>query len=90
MLKETALNVKQSKCEFSKTRIKFLGHELDREGIHNSDGNITAVKICPEPQSVDNVHSFLVLPGYYQPFINDFSVKAGPLSRLLKKQSTFH
>ncbi len=39
---------------------------------------------------MDNVSSFLGLPGYYQSFIHNFAGKTAPLTRLLGKESTLH
>ncbi|KAK9517622.1 hypothetical protein VZT92_022975 [Zoarces viviparus] len=35
-LQENGLRVKRSKCEFGKTRVEYLGHVLDEQGIHPS------------------------------------------------------
>ncbi len=84
------LKVKLAKCEFLNSKLKFLGHEVDGEGIHTSDDKITAVKNFYKPQGVDNVRCFLELGGYYRPFIHKFAAKVAPLTRLLRKESTFH
>ncbi len=49
-----------------------------------------AVKQFPQPESVENVRSFLGLAGYYRPFIKNFAAIASPLTRLLKNNVTFH
>ncbi len=74
-----------SKCDFLKSRIEFLGHVVDVEGIHTVDSKINAVKHFPTPQSVENVRSFLDLAGYYRAFVRNFASVASPLTRLLKK-----
>ncbi len=72
-LQEVGLKLKLTKCEFLKTRIKFLGHEVDEQGIHTVDDKIAAVAKFPQPKTVENVRSFLGLAGYYQPFIKNFA-----------------
>ncbi len=54
-LEEAGLKAKLSKCDFLKSRIEFLGHVVDGEGIHTVDSNINAVKHFPTPQNVENV-----------------------------------
>ncbi len=60
-LTQAGLKVKLTKCEFLKSRIEFLGHLVDGDGIHTVDSKITAVKNFPTPKSVENVCSFLDL-----------------------------
>ncbi len=39
-----ALKIKLSKCSFLKQQVKFLGHKVDRDGIHTLDNKVDAVK----------------------------------------------
>ncbi len=89
-LHTAGLKVKLSKCEFLKNRIRFLGHEVDSSRIHTQADKIQAISNFPVPTTVDNVHSFLGLAGYYRAFIRNFSKIAFPLNQLLRKGSTFH
>ena len=88
-LTQAGLKVKLAKCEFLKSRIEFLGHLVDGDGIHIVDSKITVVKNLPTPTSVDHVCSFLGLAGYYRAFVKDFASIASPLTRLLKKDVPF-
>ncbi len=48
-LTQAGLKVKLTKCEFLKSRIEFLGHLVDGDGVHTVDSKITAVKNFPTP-----------------------------------------
>ncbi len=89
-LQEVGLKLKLTKCKFLKPRIKFLGHEVDEQGIHTMDDKTAAVAQFPQPKIVENVWSFLGLAGYYRPFIKNFAAWANPLTQLLKKETPFH
>ncbi len=89
-LQEVGLKLKLSKCEFPKPRIKFLGHEVDEQGIYTVDDKTAAVAQFPQPKTVENVQSFLGLAGYYCPLIKNFAARANPLAQLLKKHIPFH
>ncbi len=89
-LQDIGLKLKLTKCEFLKPRIKFLGHEVDEQGIHTVDDKIAAVPKFPQPKTVENVRSFLGLARYYCPFIKNFAARANPLTQLLKKDTPFH
>ncbi len=88
-LKQAGLKAKLTKCEFLKSRIEFLGHLVDGDGIHTVDSKITTVQKFPTPTSVEKVRSFLGLAGYYRAFIKDFPSIGSPLTRLLKKDVPF-
>ncbi len=89
-LQEVGLKLKLTKCEFLTPRIKFLGHEVDEQGIHTVDDKIAAVAQFPQPKTLENVRSFLGITGYYCPFIKNFAARANPLTQLLKKDTPFH
>ncbi len=71
-LTQAGLKAKLTKCEFLKSRIKFLGHLVDGDGIHTVYSKITAVQKFPTPKSVESVRSFLGLTGYYRAFMKNF------------------
>ncbi len=68
-LNQAGPKVKLTKSEFLKSRIQFLGHIVDGDGIHTVDSKISVVKNFPTPKFVDNVRSFLGLAGYYRAFM---------------------
>ncbi len=88
-LQEVGLKLKLTKCEFLKPRIKFLGHEVDGQGIHTVDDKIAAVAQFPQSKTLENVQSFLGLAGYYRPFIKNFAARANPLNTVVEERYTF-
>ncbi len=89
-LQEVGLKLKLTKREFLKPRIKFLGHDVEEQGIHTVDDKIAAVAKFPQPKTVENIRSFLGLAGYYRPFIKKSAARANPSTQLLKKDTPFH
>ncbi len=86
---QAGLKAKPTKCEFLKSRIEFLGHLVDGDGIHTIYSKITAVQKFPTPTSVEKVRSFLGLAGYYRAFVKNFALIASHLTRLLKNDVPF-
>lgn len=88
-LKEAGLKIKLSKCKFLKKSVEFLGHELSAEGIRTKTDITKAITDFPQPKDVTQLRQFLGLAGYYRSFISNFSEKASPLFKLLKKDAIF-
>ena len=85
-LKVAYLEIQIEKCQFA---VKFLGHLITPNGI-GPNKNIEAVTSFPTPMKVKDVRAFLGLCNYYQRFVRNYSLLAGPLLQLLKKNATFH
>nr|GEZ34778.1 putative reverse transcriptase domain-containing protein [Tanacetum cinerariifolium] len=61
MLKEEELYPKFSKCEFWPSKVKFLGHVIDSEGIHVDPVKIEAIKDWESPKTPTKICQFLAL-----------------------------
>nr|GFB24264.1 putative reverse transcriptase domain-containing protein [Tanacetum cinerariifolium] len=82
LLKKEKLYAKFSKCEFWLKEIQFLGHVVNRDGIHMDPSKVELVKNWKTPKSSTEICSFLGLAGYYWKFIENFSKIAKPLTLL--------
>ncbi|GKE85131.1 hypothetical protein Tco_1558873 [Tanacetum coccineum] len=51
LLKEEELYAKFSKCEFWLSKVQFLGHVIDREGIHVDPAKIESIKDWAPPKT---------------------------------------
>lgn len=89
LLKKNRLYAKESKCELFQTSVEFLGHIIDREGVHMMTDKVKAIKDWPIPKSIEDIRSFLGTIGYYRRFIRMFSEIAQPISSLLSKGTTY-
>jgi hypothetical protein len=88
-LRKSKLYAKESKCEFFKTEVEFLGHHVGREGIRMMEDKLQAVNDWPVPKNVRDVRAFLGTAGYYRKFIRGFSQIAAPLTELTKDSAKF-
>ncbi|KAD3642175.1 hypothetical protein E3N88_31399 [Mikania micrantha] len=89
LLKEEKLYAKFSKCEFWLKEVQFLGHIVNKKGIHVDPAKIEAVKNWNAPKTPTEVRSFLGLAGYYRRFIANFSKIAVPLTSLTQKDKPY-
>nr|GFA11550.1 retrotransposon protein, putative, Ty3-gypsy subclass [Tanacetum cinerariifolium] len=89
LLKKEKLYAKFSKCEFWMKEVHFLGHVVNRDGIHVDPSKVESVKNWKTPESSTKISSFLGLAGYYRRFIENFSKITKPLTLLTQKNKTY-
>nr|GEU37144.1 hypothetical protein [Tanacetum cinerariifolium] len=66
LLKKERLYAKFSKCDFWLDSVQFLGHVIDRSGVHVDPAKIEAIKSWAAPMTPTEVRLFLGLIGYYR------------------------
>ncbi|GJW02994.1 putative reverse transcriptase domain-containing protein [Tanacetum coccineum] len=89
LLKKEELYAKFSKCEFWISRVQFLGHVIDCQGIHVDPAKIESIKDWASPKTPTEIHQFLGLAGYYRRFIEGFSKIAKSMTKLTQKGVKF-
>ncbi|GKA88303.1 putative reverse transcriptase domain-containing protein [Tanacetum coccineum] len=89
LLKKEKLYAKFSKCEFWLKEVQFLGHVVNRDGIHVYPSKVESVKNWKTPESSTKIRSFLGLAGYYRRFIESFSKITKPLTLLTQKNRAY-
>ena len=83
-LNDHNLRLKTSKCEFFKTKVKYLGHIVSEEGIQTDPDKTSIVDTWPIPKNVKELCLFLGFTGYYRRFIENYAQIVQPLNRLLE------
>ncbi|GJV03764.1 putative reverse transcriptase domain-containing protein [Tanacetum coccineum] len=83
LLKKEELYAKFSKCDFWLSKVQFLGHVIDSEGIHVDPVKIESIKDWESPKTQTEIHQFLGLTGYYRRFIEGFSKIAKLIAPIL-------
>nr|GEU29332.1 retrotransposon protein, putative, Ty3-gypsy subclass [Tanacetum cinerariifolium] len=77
LLKKERLYAKFLKCAFWLDSVQFMGHVIDRSGVHIDPAKIEAIKSWATPTTPTEVRQFLRLAGYYRRFIegNGYQLK---------------
>ena len=70
------------KCEFARERLIFLGHVIDREGVHVDPKKTEAIKNWERPTTKKQVQSFNGAVNYLRRFIPNCSHHMAPLAQL--------
>ncbi|GJY19776.1 putative reverse transcriptase domain-containing protein [Tanacetum coccineum] len=69
--------------------VQFLGHVIDHNGVHVDPAKIEAIKNWPALTTPTEARQFLGLTGYYQRFIEGFSLISNPLTKLTQKDKKY-
>ncbi|GJS54560.1 putative reverse transcriptase domain-containing protein [Tanacetum coccineum] len=72
LLKKEDLYAKFSMCKFYLSKVQFLSHVIDKEGIHVDPAKIESIKDWASPKTSTEIHQFLGLVGYYRRFTEGF------------------
>jgi hypothetical protein len=81
------LFIKQSKCVFGASEVKYLGHLVGKAGVRVDPKNIESMQDFPQPKTLKRLHGFLGLKGYYGKFVKNYGKIAASLTTLLKRNS---
>ena len=88
-LQEYSFKVKEAKCNFFLTEIKYLGPIINKDGRRPDPDRATAIKDMPAPDNVQALQSFLGLANFYPVLIKNMHNSRAPLNELLKKDKTW-
>lgn len=85
ILETAGLKLNQTKCFFLHSQVEYLGHIIDKDGLHPTAEKVRAIQEAPRPKNIGELKSFFGLINYYNRFLPNLSTKLAPLYRLLKK-----
>ena len=78
-LDKKGFGLKLSKCEFSKTKLIWLGFEIDETGVRPKHSKIEAVMALQPPKSLKQLRSFLGILNHMSRFIPNLQQHTEPL-----------
>jgi len=60
-LEASGLRLRKDKCYFQHPRIVYLGHAIDKDGLHPIEAKIQAIKYAPKPKNITQLRFFIGL-----------------------------
>ena len=81
------LRLNKPKCFFLQPSIEYLGHIIDKDGLHPTEEKVRAIKEAPKPRNISELRSFFGIINYYSRFLPNLSTKLAPLYQLLQKDT---
>ena len=88
-LHKVGFKVSKEKCEFFAKSINYLGHTIDKDGLHMDKRRVQAILDLRSPNSVKELQSFLGIVNFYRNFMPNLATKASTLYDLLSKDRNF-
>ena len=85
-LQNSGMCLDKKKCFFFRPSIEYLGHVVDKDGIHPTEEKVKAIKDAPALTNITQLRSFLGLLNYYNKFLPNLAVTLSPLYTLLNKK----
>lgn len=81
-LRSANLTVNLDKCQFFRSKLRYLGYIVDVHGLRTDPEKVQAILNYPTPTNRKEVKRFLGTASWYRRFIPQFSTVAGPLNKL--------
>ena len=89
-LQDAGVTLNMDKCEFMKSTISFVGHEIGAEGIRADPRKVCAIKEMATPTGVSELCCFLGMVNQLGKFCGKLAEYTQPLRALLSKQNKWH
>lgn len=86
-LAEFDITVKTGKCLFGSSRVKYLGHQVDRSGISISEDRLLHIKSLRLPETVAELHALVGVAGFFRQHLEHLSEITAPLYAWLQKSN---
>ena len=84
-LEHHGLRTKNPSVSFLKPSVDNLGHHIDAQGPSHYVRKLDAIVQAPEPDSLQQLWSFLGMLNYYGQFIPNLATIVHPLNKLLSQ-----
>ena len=82
-LEKYGVVINPAKCELGVTRLQFLVHQVDKDGIQRLEEKVTVIQNFPLPDTRKKLREFLGLVNFYHRFVNNCARIIQPLNALL-------
>lgn len=88
-LQSSGLKLNLKKSEFFKSKISYLGFNIDKNGLSKNNDRISSLISAPIPTNVSELRAFVGMANYYSRFIENFAQIMSHFYHLLGKGVPF-
>jgi hypothetical protein len=79
-----------SKCKLGLTQVEYVGHTIDKDGLHFTRSKLDSVLNFPRPETKKQMKSFIGLANYFRDHIANHSNRVQPLQDLVMNYTKSH
>ena len=84
-IRDGGVTLNREKCEFEKTKLLYLGHVIDHQGIQADPGKTSAIQRLNSPNNITELRRFLGMANQMGKFSPNLAQATQPLRELLNK-----
>ena len=88
--RNAGITLNPAKCKIGLSQVEYVGHTIDKDGLHFTRGKLDSVVNFPRPTTKKQVKSFIGLANYFRDHIRDHSNRIYPLQQLVEKYDKRH
>ena len=88
-IESAGVTLNLSKCEFSKSELKFLGHIINKDSVKADPAKIRAILDMQPPRNVPEMKRFICMTNQLSKFIPCSAELMKPLTELLSSKRSF-
>ncbi|XP_036340257.1 uncharacterized protein K02A2.6-like [Rhagoletis pomonella] len=89
ILQKAGLKLAKEKCSFFSSSVEYLGHIIDKHGLHTNPKKVREIENIAYPKNVKESQAFLGVVNFYRRFLHNVASIGAPLYELLKKDVVF-
>ena len=89
-IEEAGVTLNESKCQFGKTRIQFLGHVIDENGISADPEKVSALVQMKSPENISELRRFMGMANQLGKFSSRLAELSQPLRVLLSTKNEWN
>ena len=82
---QSDITLNPAKCSLGLTSVEYVGHTIDKDGLHFTRSKIDSVLKFPRPVTLRQLKSFLGLANYFRDHIKNHSIRVEELQRIVAR-----
>ena len=86
----SGITLNPSKCRLGISQVEYVGHTIDKDGLHFTRSKLDSVLNFPKPRTKRQIKSFLCLANYFRDHIKNHSMRVQKLQEMVDNYQSRH